>query len=205
MAGSIAAVRWGALGPLVLSSVAIMGSPGPATISVVAVASAYGLRRSVSYVLGIVLGTMVVLAAVATGITAMLLAIPALRVVLVALSAAYILWLAYRVATAPPLGETAVASAPPSLGSGALLGVANPKGWVAIAAVFASARLAGGAGTDAAAKSAVLTAMIVVIMGAWLVAGASSGRLLRDPRRSRVVNAALAAVLVGATALAVLH
>jgi threonine/homoserine/homoserine lactone efflux protein len=205
MAGSIATVRWGALGPLVLSSLAIMGSPGPATISVVAVASAYGLRRSVSYVFGIVLGTMVVLAAVATGITAMLLAIPALRVVLVALSAAYILWLAYRVATAPPLGETAVAAAPPSLRSGALLGVANPKGWVAIAAVFASARLAGGAGTDAAAKSAVLTAMIVVIMGAWLVAGASSGRLLRDPRRSRVVNAALAAVLVGATALAVLH
>jgi threonine/homoserine/homoserine lactone efflux protein len=202
---AVATIRWGALGPLVVASLAIMGSPGPATLSVVAVGSAYGFRRSVSYVFGIVLGTMLVLAAVATGITAMLLAIPALRVALVALSAAYILWLAYRVATAPPLGDPAAGTAPPSLRSGALLGVANPKGWVAIAAVFASVRLSDAAGADAAAKTAVLTAMIVLIMGTWLVAGASSGTLLRDPRRARVINVALAAALVGATVLALLH
>ena len=202
---AVATIRWGALGPLVVASLAIMGSPGPATLSVVAVGSAYGFRRSVSYVFGIVLGTMLVLAAVATGITAMLLAIPALRVALVALSAAYILWLAYRVATAPPLGDPAAGTTPPSLRSGALLGVANPKGWVAIAAVFASVRLSHAAGADAAAKTAVLTAMIVLIMGTWLVAGASSGRLLRDPRRARVINVALAAALVGATVLALLH
>ena len=54
-------------------------------------------------------------------------------------------------------------------------------------------------------KIAVLAAMIIVICTTWLVAGASIAPLLRDPRRARVVNAALAAALVGATALAVLH
>jgi threonine/homoserine/homoserine lactone efflux protein len=188
---------------LVVASLAIMGSPGPATISLAAAGSAYGVRRCVSYAIGIVVGTMLVLIAVATGITATLLAVPALRTALIAVSAVYILWLAYHVATAPPLAVHSTTA--PSLGGGALLGFANPKAWVAIAAVFASARLAGTATADAAAKVGVLSVMIVVIMGAWLIVGAFLAPVLRDARRARVVNVALAVALVAATALAVLH
>src|SRR3954468_7809768 len=90
---------------LVLASLAIMGSPGPATISLVAAGSAWGVRRSLPYLAGIVLGTVAVLLAVATGGTAALLALPAPRWALLAVSAGYILWLAYHVATAPPLAR----------------------------------------------------------------------------------------------------
>ncbi|HZD70392.1 MAG TPA: LysE family transporter [Actinomycetes bacterium] len=200
-----ATIRWGSVGPLVVTALAIMGSPGPATISLTAAVSAYGVRRSLGYLIGIVLGTAIVLVAVATGITATLLAVPALRAVLIGISAAYILWLAYHVATAPPPGAQTVTAAVPSLVGGTLLGVANPKAWIAIAAVFASSHLADNATTDAAAKIAVLTVMIVLIMAAWLIAGASLAFMLRDPDRARIINAALAAVLVGATALAVLR
>ena len=200
-----AAIRWGAIGPLVLTSAAIMGSPGPATISLVAAGSAYGVRRCVPYLAGIVAGTIVVLLAVATGITAALLAVPALGTVLIAISAAYILWLAYHIATAPPLSARDGATDAPSLAGGALLGVANPKAWVAIAAAFASSTLADAATTDAGAKIAVLTGMIVVINATWLVAGGSLAPLLRDPRRARVVNVALAVALIAATGLATLE
>jgi threonine/homoserine/homoserine lactone efflux protein len=200
-----AAIRWGALAPLVLTSLAIMGSPGPATISLVAAGSSYGLRRSLPYLLGIIVGTTIVLLAVATGITAALLAVPAIGSILIVISAAYILWLAYHVATAPPLAAQGATSEAPSLAGGTLLGVANPKAWVAIAAVFASAHVTSSPATDAAAKVAVLTAMIVVINPTWLVAGASLAPLLRDPRRSRIVNVTLAVALVVATALAVVH
>jgi threonine/homoserine/homoserine lactone efflux protein len=189
---------------LLLASLLIMGSPGPATISLTAAGSVYGLRRSLGYLAGIVVGTTIVLLAVATGITAVLLAVPGMRPVLIGISAAYILWLAYRVATAPALAGQATADSP-SFAGGALLGVANPKAWVAIAAVFASARLAGGTAADAAAKVVLLAGMIVLINAAWLVAGASLAPFLRDPRRARVVNVVLAAALVGAAALAVLH
>ena len=189
---------------LLLASLLIMGSPGPATISLTAAGSAYGLRRSLGYLAGIVVGTALVLLAVATGITAALLAVPAMRPVLIGVSAAYILWLAYKVATAPAL-VAGPATGSPSFGGGALLGVANPKAWVAIAAVFASARLAGAAATDAAAKVALLSGMIVVINASWLLVGASLAPALRDPRRARVVNVVLATALVGAAALAVLR
>ncbi len=197
--------RWDALGTLIVTSLAIMGTPGPATISLTAAGSAYGVRRSLTYLAGIIAGTTVVLLAVATGITAALLAVPAVRPVLIAAGAGYIVWLAYHIATAPPLAAQAEGSAAPGLAGGALLGVANPKAWVAIAAVFASVRLAGGAALDAAAKTAVLTVMIVVINSTWLAAGASLAPLLRDPRRARSINAILAAVLVAAAALTVVR
>ena len=200
----VVAVRWGSAGPLVLTSLAIMGSPGPATISLTAAGSAYGVRRSLAYLAGVIAGSTIVLVAVGTGITAALLAVPGLRPVLIAISAVYLLRLAYKVATAPPLAPSSSAAAP-SLTGGILLGVANPKAWVAIGAVFASTHLATNTTTDAAGKIAVLTAMIVLISAAWLGAGASLAPLLRDPRRARMINVTLAGVLVGATAIAVLH
>ena len=51
------------------------------------------------------------LVAVATGITATLLAVPAMRSVLIVISAAYILWLVYNTALAAALvGATAFAA-----------------------------------------------------------------------------------------------
>jgi threonine/homoserine/homoserine lactone efflux protein len=201
----VAAIQWGSVAPLVLASAAIMGSPGPAAISLVAVVAANGVRRSLPYVCGLIVGSALVLVAVATGVTATLLAVPEVRSLVIAVSAAYILWLAYHIATAPPLSAERAAAGAPSLAGGTVLGVANPKGWVAMAAVFASARLADSAAADAAAKTAVLAVMIVLIMTAWLTAGASLAPILRDSRRARIINAALAAALVGASAVAVLH
>jgi threonine/homoserine/homoserine lactone efflux protein len=182
-----------------------MGSPGPATVSLVAAGSVHALRRSLPYLLGIIVGTVIVLIAVAMGITAALLAIPAIRPVLIGISAVYILWLAYHIATAPTLPEPSAASNTYSFAGGTLLGVANPKGWVAIATVFASARVADGTRADAAVKVAVLTAMIVLILTTWLVAGTSIAQLIRDRYRARFVNVALAMALVAATAFVVLH
>ncbi len=73
------AIRWGSVGPLLLISLAIMGSPGPATISLIAAGSVYGVRRSLPYLAGIIVGTTIVLVAVATGITAALSPIPRQR------------------------------------------------------------------------------------------------------------------------------
>lgn len=198
-------IRWESVGPLVLMSLAIMGSPGPATISLVAAGSVRGVRRSFPYLFGIIAGTTLVLVAVATGITGALLAVPAVGYVLVRVSAGYILWLAYRIATAPPLPNPTGAPDAFSLMGGALLGIANPKAWVAIAAVFASAHLADSPTTDSVAKIAVLTVMIILICTTWLSAGRSMAPVLRDPRRARLVNAALAVGLVASTALALLH
>jgi threonine/homoserine/homoserine lactone efflux protein len=199
-----APIRWGPAGSLLVTSLAIMGSPGPATLSLAAAGSAFGLRRSLGYLTGIITGTITVLIAVAAGIIAALMALPVLRPIVIAISAAYILWLAYHIATAPPLTAQAAAGNAPSFAAGMLLGLANPKGWLAIAAVFASTRIADSVRTDTAAKTAALSMMIILILTAWLIGGVSLARLLHDPHLARIINIALAAAMVGATALAVL-
>ncbi|MER9600019.1 LysE family transporter, partial [Mesorhizobium sp. M0244] len=93
---------WQQLLALVLASAIVMGSPGPATISVTAVGAAFGLRDSLRYASGIVFGTILVLLVVATGIMAVLAALPKLAALLAVASAAYILYLAFKIATGPP-------------------------------------------------------------------------------------------------------
>jgi len=197
-----ATIDWGGLVSLLLTAAIIMGSPGPATISLTAAGSAHGVRRSLGYLAGIIAGTAIVLLAVAGGITAALLAVPVVRPLLIGVSVAYIAWLAYHVATAPVLGSQADSSPVPGAGGGLLLGAANPKAWVAIAAVFASTRLARSPAVDAVSKVGVLLVMIVAINAVWLVVGASLAPLLRHPRRARVINVVLAAALLGAAAAA---
>ena len=196
---------WRSLTALILASIVIMGSPGPSTISATAMGAAYGLRRSLRYVGGLIAGTTAVLLAVAAGVVALLLAIPASARALVPVSAVYILYLAFKIATAPPLNKENGGPRAPAFGGGFLLAVANPKAWLAIAAVYAGAsRFAADAGFEAVVKISLLAAMIVLIHLCWLFAGASLSRALRDPVASRVINAVLAAALVATTLLALL-
>ena len=145
-----------------------------------------------------------VLVAVAAGVSAALLSLPAIGPVLTVGSVLYIVYLAWRIATAPPLAEIDPAIAPPPLWGGVALGVANPKAYVAIGAVFAANRLTIDPATDALAKTAILAVIIVVIHVAWLFAGRAFAHVLRDPRASRIANAALAALLVLTSLLALL-
>lgn len=194
---------WQQLLALVLAASVVMGSPGPATISVTAIGAAFGLRNSLRYALGIILGTVAVLLVVATGITAILTSMPGVAPVLAVASAAYILYLAYKIATAPPLAARESGAVLPTFLGGFLLAVANPKAYVAIAAVLAGSATA--AGTDALgvpARLAVLTLMIVAIHVLWLLAGAAFARYLRQPLASRIINLVFAATLVVTTALA---
>lgn len=195
---------WRPLGSLLLASLIVMGSPGPSTMSATAVGAAFGFGRSLAYVTGLILGTSAVLLAVAAGVVSMLLSVPRLAPVLVAVSAAYIVYLAYKIATAPPLSRQDPQASVPSFAGGFLLAVANPKAYFAIAAVFAGTTLVAEAPvTEAVLKTAVLTIMIVLIHVCWLTAGVSLSRLLQNPVSSRIVNILFAAILIVTTILAI--
>jgi threonine/homoserine/homoserine lactone efflux protein len=188
---------------LILAAIAVMGSPGPSTISVTAVGASFGIRSSLPYAAGLIAGTTAVLIAVALGVFAFVLAIPYGPIALSAISAAYILYLAFKIATAPPLEQGGDRAAAPSFAGGFVLAIANPKAYLAIAAVFAGTIVIGqDPRLDAAVKIALLTAMIVIIHLVWLIAGASLSRILRDPKSSRVINLMLAAILVITTFVA---
>jgi threonine/homoserine/homoserine lactone efflux protein len=194
-----------ALPGFLLAGVALAGSPGPATLSLAAAGAAFGARRVIAYLAGIVVGMVGVMAVTASGVVGLLLAMPGVAPVVTAAAAAYFVWLAWRIATAPPLAAEQGERQPPSFAGGLLLSLVNPKGYAAMAALFSGfvllrERLA----LDAGLKIAVLTAVIVAVNLLWLAAGAAMTRLFREPRSNRIVNVAFAILLLASVALAVM-
>jgi threonine/homoserine/homoserine lactone efflux protein len=192
----------GALG-FVLAGVALAGSPGPATLSLAAAGAAFGARRGLGYMSGIVIGMVVVMGIVATGITGFLLALPGATPAVAALAALYFVYLAFRIATAPPLSERSHRQRQPSFAGGVFLSLVNPKGYAAMAALFSGFVLVRDRlELDAAAKMIVLAAIITAVDIGWLFAGAVLTRFLRDPRANRAINLTFAVLLVASVAFA---
>ncbi|MEC8026783.1 MAG: hypothetical protein VX170_03880 [Pseudomonadota bacterium] len=102
---------------------------------------------------------------VATGVTAALWALPGAAPVIQAVGLAYLLYLAYRIATAP-VGAAAGTRAAGWLPAFALA-IANPKVYAAIGAVFAGHTLIAGQATpDAIAKLTVLAVLMRLVYAA---------------------------------------
>jgi threonine/homoserine/homoserine lactone efflux protein len=187
-----------------LAAVALAGSPGPATLSLAASGAAFGVRRVAGYLLGIGVGMVAVMAITASGVMGLMLALPGVAPVVTLVAAGYFLWLAWRIATAPPLVEESAQRRPPGFGAGFALSLINPKGYAAMAALFSSFVLLRDRVTaDALAKIAVLTIVITAVNVLWLISGAALTRFFRDPRTNRIVNAAFAVLLLASVVLAV--
>lgn len=179
------------------AAVAVMGSPGPATISVAATGSAFGFGKSLSYLIGIISGTTAVLLLVAASLLSVFASRPHLVSLLHGISAVYMVYLAFRIAAAPAITDGNRYASPPGLTSGFALAVANPKAYAAIAAVYGGAVIpAHGPVAAAGIKIAVLMLMIVSIHCIWLVTGTCLARFLHRPAMSRAVNILFAAVLL---------
>lgn len=191
------------LSGFLLAALALAGSPGPATLSLTATGAAFGAGRGLAYLAGIVVGMVLVMAAVAAGLVGLLMAVPGATPIVTVLAGAYFLYLAWRIAMAPPLGDDNARRPAPTFIAGLALSLVNPKGYAAMAALYSGFVLVPGrVGTDVAAKMAMLTLVIVAVNVAWLLAGAGLTRFFRDPRSNRLINVAFAVLLVASVALA---
>ena len=139
----------------------------------------------------------------AIGVVGLLFAVPGAATAIALAAGAYFLYLAYRIATAPPLSEESGRGREPSLAVGILLSLANPKAYAAMAALFSGFVLVRGhLMLDAAAKLVVLLGVITGVCLIWLYAGAALTRLFREPRTSRAINIAFAVLLIASLVFA---
>jgi threonine/homoserine/homoserine lactone efflux protein len=190
---------------LLLAALPLMGSPGPATLSTAAIGSAFGIAKGLKYLVGIIAGTTTVLGLIATGVTGVILTQPALVNAITVLAIGYILYLAYKIATAPALSITDKTAKAPSFLSGYLLAVANPKAFAAIGAVYSgSVLIPGDVLLDAAFKLIALTLVIIAVNSAWLLFGSALSSVLSDPKKGRIANVIFALLLIGSVVLAVI-
>ncbi len=180
-----------------LAALPLMGSPGPATLSLAGLGSAFGFRVGLPYMFGIILGTMVVLLMIATGVTTLVLAQPILLAILSGIAGVYILYLAVKIATAPVGQVAATSENAPAFLPGFSLAIANPKAFAAIGAVYSSHSIApGNLIVDTTCKLLALTVVILIFSVIWLAFGATFSKFLRNPMIGRATNVVFAVMLV---------
>ncbi|MEZ5842440.1 MAG: LysE family translocator [Hyphomicrobiaceae bacterium] len=172
-------------------------TPGPNNTMLMASGLNYGFGRTLPHMLGVALGFTGMVLAVAFGIAKVFEWVPALYVALKVVSVAYLLWLAWKIATATPKVDGATGGRPLSFIEAAAFQWVNPKAW--IMAVGASAAYIV-ASAPVASVIAISSMFLVVGLGSsatWVVGGTALRRLIGNPVAIRAINIALALLLVG--------
>ncbi|MEM1401393.1 MAG: LysE family translocator [Pseudomonadota bacterium] len=191
---------------MLLFAAAVLGlliTPGPGVLSVAGVGSGFGYGPATRYLWGLCLGNFLVGLAVVSGLAAIVLGIPWLRTVLLIASAAYLCWLAWRVATSGGRVAFSAAERAPGLRDGVALQMINPKAYAVNASLFTGFPfMPGTLGMEIAIKFLILNAIWIPIHFLWLWAGVTLRRLDLPDRYMRLINIGMALSLVAVVALA---
>jgi threonine/homoserine/homoserine lactone efflux protein len=106
-------------------------TPGPNNLMMLASGVNFGFRRTIPHALGITLGFLVLLLAVGFGLGAVLKAFPQMHMALKIAGGAYLLYLAWKIASARSLSDGKDAGGTPmTLLQAAAFQWINPKAWV---------------------------------------------------------------------------
>ena len=167
-------------------------TPGPNNLMLLASGTHFGWRRSLPHLLGISFGFGVMLALVGLGLGQVFARYPGLHGVLKWASLAYLVYLAWKVATAaPPTAGADGGGRPMGFLAAALFQVINPKAWtMALTAVTAYGEL------GITAVTAIFVLVNLPCCGSWALLGEQMRRWLHRPRALQAFNWGAAALMV---------
>ncbi|MDE0984449.1 MAG: LysE family translocator [Rhodobacterales bacterium] len=178
-------------------------SPGPGVLSTAGVGAAYGYRNGLAYVAGLFAGSNLVAMLVISGVAATALALPWLRTTLLIASLGYLLWLAWRIASAGAQIGFIEARTPLGFWNGLALQPINPKAYVVNTTLFTGFSFMPDAlWLETAIKLLIMNLIWIPLHLGWLGAGISLRRLDLGPQAQRRVNIAMALSMLVAVALA---
>ncbi|MAZ02033.1 MAG: lysine transporter LysE [Sneathiella sp.] len=179
-------------------------TPGPGVLSTAGVGSAFGRTAGIRYVTGLFIGNNLVAIAVVSGLAAVVLAIPMVRNILFALSALYLLYLAFRIATAGAKIAFIESSREPGIWAGITLQMINPKAYAVNTAIFSGFPFMPDAlFLETVLKFTILNVIWIPIHLLWLAAGILIKRLELAPHIQFRINLLMAGAMLLVVALAV--
>ena len=178
-------------------------TPGPGVLPTAGVGSGFGYAAGLRFLAGLFIGTNLVAAAVVTGLAAIVLAEPAIRIAATWASVAFFVYLAARIAlSGAKIGFMEAASAPGFV-NGVLLQFINPKAYaVNTTLFFGFPFLAEAPAWEVALKFVIVNAIWIPVHLIWLWAGVSLKRMNLAPGLQRGINIAMAVSLLIVVGLA---
>jgi threonine/homoserine/homoserine lactone efflux protein len=173
-------------------------TPGPNNTMLLASGVNFGFRRSIPHALGVSIGFMLMVLAVGLGLGAAFKAVPVAYTVLRYAGAAYLLYLAYRIATSGPMnadGHSGERRPMSFLGAAAFQWV-NPKAWVMAIGAITTYTPADGYLANVCVVALVFAIVNLPSVCLWVGCGTALRRVLQERRWLRLFNGLMAALLV---------
>lgn len=170
-------------------------TPGPNNLMLLASGANFGIRRTIPHMLGVGVGFVVMLILVGIGLVGIFDAYPVTYEILRVVSIGYLIYLAWKIATAAPVEATETSGRPFTFIQAALFQWVNPKAWAM-----------GLTAVTVYAPNQSLTAIlwVALVFGlvnlpsitCWAVLGRQIKPLLSNGRRMQAFNIVMAGLLL---------
>ena len=173
-------------------------TPGPNNLLLTTSGLRFGFRRTLPHLLGVCFGFPVMALVVGLGLAGLFATSTLLHKALKVIGLGYLVYLAYKIATAPPVASVDGGGARPMrFIEAAMFQWVNPKAWVAVIGAISSYTTLDG---NNFAEVLVITAIFFVITfpctATWAAFGTVMRRWLSDPYHIRIFNITMAAALL---------
>ena len=184
-------------GPLILFAAVMAFTPGPNVIMVTASGANFGFAKTVPQIFGITIGFGILVVAAGFGFAGIVNAEPRIHTALKYVGGAYLLYLAWSIATADRTEGGSPRARPIGALQAILLQWVNPKAWVFVLGALATYTTDGGDTIWETSVIAAISAISCFLSAAtWAAFGAAIGRWLANPRARKAFNWSMAGLLV---------
>ncbi len=157
----------------------------------------FGFRRTLPLVFGVALGLPIMIGVLGFGLGQVFEAYPIIYQVLKYGGAAYMLYLAWKIATSKPsVGELATDAKPLQFWQMALFQWVNPKAWIMAITSLSAYTLATQYYFGMAVIATTFLIMGLASASTWAMFGVGLRQVMNDPRYFRIINVGLALLLV---------
>ncbi|MEC9345869.1 MAG: LysE family translocator [Pseudomonadota bacterium] len=170
-------------------------TPGPNNTLLLASGANFGLARTVPAMLGVNVGFGFMIFAVGLGAGTLFTTLPWIQPALRVAGVAFLLWMAWRIATAAPMERRDGAGRPLSFLAMAAFQWLNPKAWIMVGGAMTSFLPPDGGVAAVLAITAVFGVVNLPCILSWAAFGSAFRRLLADPRHARIFNRVMAVLL----------
>ncbi|ALM52249.1 LysE family translocator [Halomonas huangheensis] len=181
--------------PVTLFMMSMTLTPGPNNVMLTASGANYGFRRTIPHLLGIIAGCFVLFCSVAMGLGMIFERFPVVQTALKIVGSVYLLYLAWKIATAPPPQFRQEGARPLTFLQAATFQFANPKAWVMGIALMASfLPETGNPWLNALIVAAFAELVAFPCISLWAGFGTAVGRTLKSPTSWRWFNGTMGAM-----------
>jgi threonine/homoserine/homoserine lactone efflux protein len=184
------------LASLILFSLTGAITPGPNNIMIMTSGVNFGLRASVPHIAGVWLGATLLQLMIGGGFYGLLAAFPWLHTALFFVSLLYLLYLAWKIASATSIAPGQAAPRPFTLLQAAAFQWVNPKAWALGLAAMTMYTRPGHMSTDVAAVALAISTTTVPCLVIWASAGTMLRQALSTRTAVRFFNVIMAILLV---------